>query len=210
MQSDPIGLAGGVSTYGYVGGNPLTRYDPKGLACKSIGGMAYCVHPDDPMFKVPTPIGWEDFDGSEALYHRYNVSRKLGCADAGAVMQELVNQPTPSPRSRAATSQGATKNDAEVFNIPNLVTSYLTSDLRTGQPLVVNITTPESAFGPGYVARGVVNGFAHTYGEGANWAQFENLPGPWVAQSLADEYIWGRQMQRFIDENSKNCGCPWL
>jgi RHS repeat-associated protein len=38
IESDPIGLAGGVSTYGYAGGTPLSSIDPSGLSKLELRG----------------------------------------------------------------------------------------------------------------------------------------------------------------------------
>lgn len=115
-------------------------------------------------------------------------------------MRGLIDNPTPG-NPRPATVRG-TPNNAVVAGRDNFVTSYLTNDLNTGQPLVVNFTGSTGLFGPGYVARTVTNGVAHTYGEGTNWKQ---SPGLWgeTTQEIANEIIWGQQMSKLIEQ----CGC---
>lgn len=203
MQSDPIGLEGGINRYAYVGGNPVGRIDPSGLKCMTADDFTTCSFPGGgPTFRVPAQSGFPDrLTAWHPLHHAYDVARPLGRAALQCVLDKLRNNPTPgSPNP--ATPEG-TSNNAVVPGIAdtNWVTSYTTTDLKTGGQVIVNMSGPRSAFGPGYVARVVTNGVAHTYGEGTHLLQSRLVPS--IVRTMANELLWGRQMERLIDE----CTC---
>jgi hypothetical protein len=164
-----------------------------------------CSYPGGPAFTLPVQV-FPDINASyRAPYHKYDVQRALGCADPQDVMQSIISSPTPGNPNPA--SPNGTANNAPVpFFGNNPVESYLTTDLNTGLPLVVNITGPNSAFSPGYVAREVVNGVAHTYGEGLNPWQSPTVSAGWW-QDFWNQVVWGRQMSNFIEKAKSKCGC---
>jgi RHS repeat-associated protein len=204
IQSDPIGIKGGINTYSYVGANPLNSIDPLGLSCMSTDGRTYCSYPGGPSFSVPRPPGYPDtLDKDSWFYHKYDVQRDLGGADPRCVMGEMRQHATPG--NSAGASSNGTVNVATVGPMENPVISYVTKNTRNGDRLIVNITFNNGAFADGYVARGIDGNTVHTWGEGTSMKQYPHTLGiiSYIGQYAANELLWGRQMDEFI----KKCTC---
>lgn len=70
VESDPVGLAGGINTYIYVQGNPLSHVDPLGLTQADVLLMTALVRTNERDIQVPNgPVVWfKDVNLSQSQY----------------------------------------------------------------------------------------------------------------------------------------------
>lgn len=120
VQSDPIGLGGGVNTYGYAGANPVMRIDQLGLDCESEDPVRSAVQ------KVVEVAGEAGNQAAKKVSEVWSaVDKALGVSDFAQELQNISYQQNEGALQRAEsfynTAQGKELLDqqAQLFGYPS-------------------------------------------------------------------------------------------